>query len=57
MLGAIISILAALCGVMGILTAADVIEPVMDQMTYIFWFGLAAILFLATIAINSGRSE
>ncbi len=57
MLGAIISILAALCGVMGILTAATVIDPVMDQMTYIFWFVLAAILFLATIAINTGRGE
>jgi hypothetical protein len=57
MLGVIINILAALCGVMGILTAADVIDPLMTQMTYIFWFALAVILFLATIAMNSGRSE
>jgi len=57
MLGAIINILAALCGVMGILTATDVIDPLMTQMTYIFWFVLAAILFLATIAMNSGKSE
>jgi hypothetical protein len=57
MLGVIINILAALCGVMGILTAADVIDPLMTQMTYIFWFVLAIILFLATIAMNSGRSE
>ena len=57
MLGAIINILAALCGVMGILTAAEVVDPVMDQMGYIFWFVLAAILFLSTIAFNSGRGE
>lgn len=57
MLGAIISILAALCGVMGILTAAEVFDPLMMQMTYIFWFALAVILFLATIAMNTGRSE
>lgn len=57
MLGAIINILAALCGVMGILTAAEVVDPVMDQMTFMFWFVLAAILFLSTIAFNSGRGE
>jgi hypothetical protein len=57
MLGVIVNILAALCGVMGILTATDVIEPLMTQMTYIFWFVLAVILFLSTIAFNSGRSE
>jgi hypothetical protein len=57
MLGAIINILAGLCGVMGILTAAEVIDPLMTQMGYMFWFVLAAILFLATIAMNSGRSE
>jgi hypothetical protein len=57
MLGIIINILAGLCGVMGILTAAEVIDPLMDQMTFIFWFVLAAILFLATIAINSIRRE
>ncbi len=54
MLSGIINILAALCGVMGILTATEVIDPLMTQMTYIFWFVLAAILFLATIAMKSG---
>jgi hypothetical protein len=42
---------------MGILTAAEVIDPLMTQMGYMFWFVLAAILFLATIAMNSSRSE
>jgi hypothetical protein len=57
MLGAIINILAALCGVMGILTAAEVFDPLMDAMTATFWLILAGVLFLATIAINSGRGE
>ncbi|MBA7650356.1 hypothetical protein ES703_58159 [subsurface metagenome] len=57
MLGGIINVLAGLCGVMGILTAAEVFDPLMTQMTYIFWFGLAAILFLATIAMSAGRGE
>jgi hypothetical protein len=57
MLGGIISILAALCGIMGILTATEVIDPLMTQMTYLFWFVLAAILFLATIAMRVGRGE
>ena len=57
MLGGIINILAGLCGVMGILTAAEVFDPLMDAMDCIFWFVLAAILFLATIAMNAGKGE
>lgn len=57
MLGGIINILAALCGVMGILTAAEVFDPLMDAMTATFWLILAGVLFLATIAMNSGKSE
>jgi hypothetical protein len=57
MLGVIVNIIAALCGVMGILTATEVIDPLMTQMDYMFWFVLAALLFLSTIAFNSGRGE
>jgi hypothetical protein len=57
MLGGIINVLAALCGVMGILTAAEVFDPLMDAMTATFWLILAGVLFLATIAMNSGKSE
>ena len=56
-MGMILNILAALCGVMGILTAAEVFDPLMDQMTFIFWFGLAVVLFLATIAMKAGSGE
>ena len=57
MLGAIINILAALCGVMGILTAAEVFDPLMDAMNPLFWLALAAVLFLANIAMSAGRGE
>jgi hypothetical protein len=55
MLGGIINVLAGLCGVMGILTATDVFT--VSDLTYPFWFALAAILFLATIAMSAGRGE
>lgn len=57
MLGGIINILAALCGVMGILTAAEVFDPLMDAMTATFWLILAGVLFLATIAMSAGKGE
>jgi len=57
MLNGIINIIAGLCGVMGILTAAEVFDPLMDLMTAMFWLVLAAVLFLSTIAMNAGKSE
>jgi hypothetical protein len=57
MVVAIINTLAALCGVMGILTATEVIDPLMTQMTYIFWFVLAVILFLAAHSIHASHGE
>jgi hypothetical protein len=57
MLGGFINILAALCGVMGILTATDVLDPLMTKMDFMFWFVLAGVLFLATIAMSAGKRE
>ncbi len=57
MLGAIINILAALCGVMGILTAAEVFDPLMTAMTAMFWLVLAAVLFLAAHSIHASQGE
>ncbi|MBA7571988.1 MAG: hypothetical protein GH159_00510 [Dehalococcoidia bacterium] len=57
MLGGIINVLAGLCGVMGILTAAEVFDPLMTAMTATFWLILAGVLFLATIAMSAGRGE
>jgi hypothetical protein len=55
MLAGIINVLAGLCGVMGILTATDAFT--VSNLDYMFWFVLAAILFLATIAMSAGRGE
>ena len=58
MLGAILSILAGLCAVMGILTATEVFELTSAGVNdWLFWFALSGILFVATIAIGVGRSE
>jgi hypothetical protein len=58
MLGGILSILAALCGVMGIIVATEAIVLTSAGIDdWMFWFGLSAILFIATIAVGAGRSE
>ena len=48
-------ILGGLCAVMGIITAAELIEPLATEFTWMFWFVLSAILLLATIAFAVGR--
>lgn len=53
----VIIILAALCAVVGILTASDVISPFSEGLTWLFWFGLSGILFVASIALSMMRSE
>ena len=50
-------IIGALCMVMGIITASEAISPVGAELTWLFWFGLAVILFLASIVFTLGRSE
>ena len=57
MLSGIVCVLAALCGVMGILTATDVISPLSAELTWLFWFALSGILFIASIALGTGRTE
>jgi hypothetical protein len=53
----LLGIFGGLCGVMGILTATEVIDQLAIQLDWMFWFGLAVILFLASIACGTGRSE
>jgi hypothetical protein len=48
---------AGLCMVMGIVTATEVIPTFGAELTWTFWFMLSAILFLASIALASGRGE
>ena len=54
---AIIGAIGGLCGVMGIVTAAELILPIGPEFTWMFWFVLSAILLLASIAFSLGRSN
>jgi hypothetical protein len=51
-------IIALLCMAMGIVTLLGVLPPDMmilpDKLTWTFWFGISALLFLASIAANAG---
>jgi len=56
----ILAILGGLCGVMGILTAVEVLPeaaviPEVAGLTWMFWFVLAGILLLGTIAASVCR--
>jgi len=52
---AIVGVLGGLCAIMGIITATEVIDLIMPQFTWNFWFVLSAILLLASIAFSLGR--
>ena len=54
-LALLFGMLGGLCMVMGIITAAEVLEPLTDAFTGMFWLVLAAVLFLASIASTGGR--
>ncbi len=56
MLAWIVGTIAALCMVMGIITAVEIIPLLGAELTWMFWFVLSAILFLASIAAAVGRS-
>ena len=55
LMAAIIGSVGGLCAIMGIVTAAEVLEPLGEQFTWMFWFVLSAILLLASIAFAQGR--
>ena len=52
---AITGSIGGLCAVFGIATAAELVPPLMEQFTWMFWFVLAAIFLLASIAFGQGR--
>lgn len=54
-MAAIVGGVGGLCAVMGIITAMEVIEPIAEQLTWMFWLVLAAIFLLASIAFAQGR--
>ena len=58
---AILGGIGGLSGVMGIITALDVLnEPIISNLgdgEYIFWFLVAALLLLGSIAVSVGSGE
>ena len=55
-MAAIAGAVGGLSAIMGIVTALEVIQPIAEQLTWMFWLVLAAILLLASIAFALGRS-
>jgi len=49
-LAGILAILGGLCGVMGIVTATEVVPLLGAELTWMFWLVLAGVSFLACIA-------
>jgi len=58
LMGAILAGIGAICAVLGIVVALEVTETaiISDKLTWGFWFGLSAILFLAAITSLLGRN-
>jgi hypothetical protein len=54
-MAAIAGAIGGLCAVMGIIIALEVSVPLSEQLTWMFWFVLSAILLLASIALAVGR--
>lgn len=55
LIAAMIGGIGGLCAVLGIVTALEALPPINEQFTWMFWFVLAVILLLASIALMSGR--
>jgi hypothetical protein len=53
----ITGIIGGLCMVMGIVTATEVIPPLTAELTWLFWFALSGILFLASIVFTLAQGE
>jgi hypothetical protein len=54
-IAAILGSIGGLCAVAGIVTVLEVMPDIGDQFTWMFWFVLAAVLLLGTVALNTGR--
>ncbi|MBI2860179.1 MAG: hypothetical protein HYX91_01575 [Chloroflexi bacterium] len=54
-IAAITGAIGGLCAAIGIITIMEVIPPIAPQLVWSFWFGLAVILLLGTIAMAIGR--
>jgi hypothetical protein len=53
-MAAILGGIGGLCAVLGVITATEVLPPLHEEFTWMFWFGLSTILLLASIALAVG---
>lgn len=53
----ITGVLGGLSMAMGVVTAAEALPPLGDEFTWLFWFALSIILFLASIVFTLARGE
>lgn len=51
----ITGIVAGLCMVMGVVTALEAIPLMGAELSWLFWFALSGILFLASIVLTLAR--
>ena len=51
----IFGLVGGICAVMGIITAAEVLAPIMPEFTWMFWLVLSAVMMLISIAFGLGR--
>ncbi|MFH1003115.1 MAG: hypothetical protein V1780_03110 [Chloroflexota bacterium] len=51
-----LGLIGGLGTIMGVVTAAEIIPPIMPDFTAMFWLALSAVLFLATIAFAIGAT-
>jgi len=51
----IFGVLGGICAVLGGLTAGGKLSLLTTELTWMFWFILAGVLLLASIAFNTGR--
>jgi uncharacterized protein (TIGR00251 family) len=54
---AILGGVGGLSAVMGIITALGVVDKITDEMTWVFWFVLAVILLLGSLALKPSTSS
>jgi hypothetical protein len=57
MIAAILGGIGGLSAVLGILTAVEVPLNIGEQFTWMFWFVLAGVLLLSSIALSTGRGQ
>ena len=57
LLALIFGLLGGLCAIMGIITAAEIMDPPKAGFTAMFWLTLSVILLLATIAFSVSESK